>query len=81
MRIMARGAMETPDGEWRVDTVRRPGTRTWWYRLTHGESVLEWLTIGEVQHYLAQAGVDLADLVEVQEGGPPPGEGRSTGAA
>ena len=63
------GVMESPDGEWRVEIVRRPGSRDFWYRLVHGDSELDWLTIGQVERILAEAGVDLGDLVDVPEQG------------
>jgi bifunctional non-homologous end joining protein LigD len=58
--------METPDGNWRVEVYRPRGAPTFWYRLVNvpGENVIEGLTIGSVQRLLAEAGVDLADLVE-----------------
>lgn len=54
------GAVQTPDGAWRVEAVRRGTSR--WYRIVHGDDVLDWLTIAAVQRILAEAGVDLADL-------------------
>ncbi|GAA3304033.1 MULTISPECIES: hypothetical protein [Dactylosporangium] len=59
------GAMETAGGEWRVEAVRHPsGSR--WYRLVHGENVVDFLTIGRVAELLAQAGVDMSELGEVE---------------
>ena len=29
------GVVESPDGEWRVEIVRRPGSHDFWYRLVH----------------------------------------------
>ena len=55
--------MQTPDGAWRVEIVKRGMTR--WYRIEHEDSLLDWLSIGSVQRILVDAGVDLADLVEV----------------
>lgn len=57
------GAMQTPDGEWRVEIVRRHRTR--WYRIVHGEDVLDWLSISAVERILAEAGVDRHLLTEV----------------
>jgi hypothetical protein len=58
------GAMQTPGGEWRVEVVRHPsGSR--WYRLIHHDNVVDYLTIGRVAELLAQAGVDMGDLAEV----------------
>jgi hypothetical protein len=55
--------MQTPDGTWRVEAVRHD--REPWYRIIHGEDVIDWLSIAGVQQILAQAGVDLATLTEV----------------
>ena len=63
MRIY--GAMETPDGEWRVEIIRMPGTKDFWYRVIHGENVIDWLSIAQVDRILSEAGVNLADLVDV----------------
>ena len=54
--------METPDGSWRVEVVRRGRTR--WYRIVHGEEVLDWLSIAGVERVLRDNGVDLDDLVD-----------------
>jgi hypothetical protein len=54
--------MQTPDGAWRVEIVKRG--RTQWYRVVHEENVLDWLSIAAVQRILGEAGVDLADLGE-----------------
>jgi hypothetical protein len=56
------GAMQTPDGAWRVEVVRHGRTR--WYRIVHGEEVLDWLSIAAVERILAEAGVDLHTLEE-----------------
>ncbi|AGZ39478.1 hypothetical protein [Actinoplanes friuliensis] len=57
------GAMQTPDGQWRVEIVRRRRTR--WYRIVHGEDVLDWLSIAAVERILDEAGVDRRLLIEV----------------
>jgi len=54
--------MQTPDGAWRVEIVKRGQTQ--WYRIIHDDSVLDWLSIAAVQRILAEAGVDIADLDE-----------------
>lgn len=62
--------MQTPDGVWRVEVYRRPRTRnSWWYRLINvpGGNVVEDLTITGVQRLLAEASVELADLVDVPD--------------
>ena len=56
------GAMQTPDGAWRVEVVRRGRTR--WYRLVHGDDVIDWLSISAVERILDEAGVDRAGLIE-----------------
>ena len=55
-------ALQTPDGEWRVEIVKRG--RTQWYRLLHGDSVFDWLAQATLERMLHKAGVDMADLVE-----------------
>jgi hypothetical protein len=62
--------MQTPDGAWRVEVVRAPRTRTYWYRIVHGDNVLDWLSIATVHRILTDAGVDLAELVDADQ---PPG--------
>jgi bifunctional non-homologous end joining protein LigD len=58
------GAMQTPGGDWRVEVVRhQSGSR--WYRLIHHDNVVDFLTIGRVAELLAQAGVDMSELAEV----------------
>jgi hypothetical protein len=57
------GAMQTPDGAWRVEIVRRGRTR--WYRIVHGEDVLDWLSIAAVERILAENGVRREELLEV----------------
>lgn len=56
------GAMQTPDGAWRVEIVRRHRTR--WYRIVHGDDVLDWLSISAVERILDEAGVDRHLLIE-----------------
>jgi len=50
------GAMQTPDGTWRVEVIRRGRTR--WYRIVHGDEVLDWLSIAAVERILDDNGVD-----------------------
>ena len=55
------GAMQTPDGVWRVEVVRRGAVTS--YRIIHGEDVLDWLPeIDDVERILRGAGVALAGL-------------------
>jgi hypothetical protein len=56
------GAMQTPDGAWRVEIVRRG--RTLWYRIVHGDEVYDWLSIAAVERILADAGVRLDSLID-----------------
>ena len=56
------GVMRTPDGAWRVEVVRRGRTR--WYRIVHGEEVLDWLSIAAVERILDEPGVDRDTLIE-----------------
>jgi len=55
-------AMQTPDGAWRVEIVKRG--RTQWYRILHDNNVIDWLSIAAVHRLLGEAGVDMADLSE-----------------
>lgn len=57
------GAMQTPDGSWRVEVVRRGRTR--WYRVVHGDEALDWLSIAGVERILREHGVDMDTLVDV----------------
>jgi hypothetical protein len=65
-------AMRTPDGAWRVEVIKRGRTR--WYRITHQDNELDWLSIAAVQRILSEAGIDMADLTEASptEEPPPP---------
>ena len=58
--------MQTPDGEWRVEVVRRGTSR--WYRLVNGDNELDWLTIASVERILGEAGVDIGELIEANTG-------------
>ncbi|PRY27907.1 hypothetical protein CLV70_10961 [Pseudosporangium ferrugineum] len=62
--------MQTPDGAWRVEVVRRGTTR--WYRIVHGDDVLDWLSIAAVERVLDEGGVDRRTLVEVDPPYRPP---------
>ncbi len=72
-------AMQTPDGAWRVEILRRGRTR--WYRVIHADNELDWLTIAAVQRILADAGVDMADLHETTAHPAAPVDNRKHGAA
>jgi bifunctional non-homologous end joining protein LigD len=56
-------AMQTPDGHWRVEIVRDRGTR--WYRVVHGDEVLDRLSIASVERILDEAGVERHTLIDV----------------
>jgi hypothetical protein len=64
-RGQVEGAMQTPDGAWRVEVVRRGRTR--WYRVVHGDDEHDWLPIAAVERILAEAGVALGDLVDAPQ--------------
>lgn len=57
--------MRTPDGQWRVEIVRRGRSR--WYRVVHGDNEIDWLSIAAVQRILTEAGVDMATLIDVTD--------------
>jgi bifunctional non-homologous end joining protein LigD len=62
------GALQTPDGAWRVEIVKRG--RQDFYRLVHGDNIIDGLFIATVERLLAEAGVDMAELIEAPaEGG------------
>ena len=61
------GAMVTPDGAWRVEVVRRGRTR--WYRVVHGDEVIDWLSIAAVERILDNAGVDRSSLIDAGPAG------------
>lgn len=71
VRVEVQGAMQTPDGAWRVEAVREyaygstRATQSVWYRIQHDGETFEKLSITEVHRILAEAGVDIATLEEV----------------
>lgn len=58
-------ALETTDGAWRAEVVQQ-GSQVW-YRLIHDGEVQEPLAIATLQRILGEAGIDMADLVDVTE--------------
>ena len=72
-------AMQTPDGAWRVEVVKRG--RFQWYRIVNGDNDLDWLSIATVQRILGEAGIDIADLQEVADPPPAPVDNPKHGAA
>lgn len=65
-------ALQTPDGRWRVEIIRRG--RDHYYRLVHGDNVIDGLFIATVERLLAEAGVDMADLVDATAELTPPAD-------
>jgi hypothetical protein len=62
-------AMQTADGAWRVEVVKYGRDR--WYCVVHGDNQLDWLSIAGVHRILGEAGINMADLIDVTD--PPPG--------
>jgi bifunctional non-homologous end joining protein LigD len=58
------GALQTPDGQWQVDVVRRGDGQ--FFRLLHNGSVVDGLTIDGLEQVLTEAGIDMSALVEVR---------------
>ena len=65
--------MQTPDRQWRIEAVRRGGDD--FFRLLHGDNVIDDLLIEDLQKLLARAGVDMADFIEADT------QGAAAGAA
>jgi bifunctional non-homologous end joining protein LigD len=55
------GAYQTADGRWRVEAVRRG--RNQFFRVVHGENIVDGLDIAMVERLLEQADVSMAALV------------------
>ena len=70
--------MQTPDGRWRVEIVRRGRTR--WYRIVNGDNEIDWLSISAVERILAEAGVDMATLAPATQVGAREAGAREAGA-
>ncbi len=79
MDVVIEYAMQTPDGAWRVEVVKRGRTR--WYRVRHGDNLLDWLTIAAVERILAEADIDMADLRDVADEPAEPVDRPEPGAA
>jgi hypothetical protein len=58
--------MQTPDGRWRIEVVRRGASR--WYRILHDDNTLDWLSITDVETILRDVGVDMGRLVQTDQG-------------
>jgi bifunctional non-homologous end joining protein LigD len=59
-RARVDGVMQTPDGRWRVEIMRRGDAR--WYRVRHAGNEFDWLDLAGVERVLSGAGVDLSML-------------------
>ena len=58
-------AMHTPDGEWTVEAYVPPRSKTAWFRLKHGDQVVEdHLAIGTVQRMIEDKGYAWNDLTD-----------------
>jgi bifunctional non-homologous end joining protein LigD len=57
------GAMQTPDGRYRVEIVQR-GKELSYRLLRDGQVWHNWAAIGSIQFFLEQDGVSVGDLVE-----------------
>jgi hypothetical protein len=54
------GVMTTPDGYWRVEVYRQSGSRTQWFRLLHGTTLVQdHAVIATLQRVLGDAYADL----------------------
>lgn len=62
------GAMQTPDGAWRVEIIRRGRTR--WYQIVHDDVFYGPMSIAGIERVLDQEGVDRSTLVEVGNDAP-----------
>jgi hypothetical protein len=62
--VAVEGAMQTPDGAWRIETVDQ--SHRYWYRVLHDGEVFEPLSVADVDRVLTDAGVDPANLVPIQ---------------
>jgi hypothetical protein len=63
VRVIVRHAMQTADGQWRVEVIQR-GSQVR-YRLIHGDDIREPIAIGTIAYELAEAGLSMADLIDV----------------
>lgn len=61
----ALGVLQTPDGAWRVEIIR--SGHAYWYRLIHGDNIIDGLAIATVEQLLNEAGVDRSTLTEVRD--------------
>lgn len=58
------GAMQTPDGQWRVETVRQRDQE--WLQVVHEGVAIQFLSLESARAILKKAGVDWAELVPVE---------------
>lgn len=47
-----------------------------WYQIVHGDNTIDWLSIAAVERILAEAGIDMADLVDARREPRPRDDGR-----
>jgi hypothetical protein len=45
--VTTEGALQIPDGAWRIEIVRRGQTH--WYRVVHGNNTIDWPSISAVE--------------------------------
>jgi bifunctional non-homologous end joining protein LigD len=65
------GGMQTPDGQWRIEVMRRGASR--WYRILHEDNILDWLSITDVERILTDVGVDMSQLRQTEPHAAPDG--------
>ncbi len=68
--MKATTVLTTADRCWRVEIVQHG--RSCWYRLRHDGNEIDWLSIAAVKRILSEAGVNMAELIEVTDDPPPP---------
>ncbi len=56
--------MQTPDGQWRVETVRQRDQE--WLQVVHEGVAIQFLSLESARAILKKAGVDWAELVPVE---------------
>jgi bifunctional non-homologous end joining protein LigD len=56
------GALQTPDGQWQVEVVRRGDDQ--FFRLLHNDNIIDGLAIDALEQVLAEAGINMNDLTE-----------------
>jgi bifunctional non-homologous end joining protein LigD len=59
------GAFQTRDGRWRIEVIQFGPDQ--FYRLIHGDNVIDGLSVASLDQLLIEAGVDKADLIAVEK--------------